>query len=386
MRTIPLVDLRAEYEWIREEVREQIDSVLESMELSLGENVFRLENEFAKYCRARAAIGVGSGTEALSLILKALDIGPGDEVITASHTFIATAEAIVLAGATPVFVDIDPTTYTIDPNKIEEAITEKTAAIMPVHLYGHPADMDAIRDIADRHGLRVIEDACQAHGSEYKGTKTGSLGDAAAFSFYCSKNLGAYGDGGMVVTNDRDIASAVRLLRNHGRASKDVHVVAGTTSRLDEIQAAILRVKLKHLERWNGMRRAWAAEYSRELAEEEEIQTPHERAYAYHTYHLYVVRTRRREALRSRLQKAGVSTGVHYPVPVHLQKPFMGYGGGEGSLPETETAAREVLSLPMYPALTVEQTRYVYQSIVDFFRTEKQRPQGQAATNVGGRR
>ena len=386
MRTIPLVDLKTEYEWVREEVLQQIHAALDGMEICLGENVYQFENEFASYCGVRHAVGVGSGTEALNLILRALDIGPGDEVITASHTFIATAEAIALSGARPVFVDIDPVTYTIDPDRLERAVTARTRAIMPVHLYGHPADNDPIMDVAHRHNLRLIEDACQAHGSEYKGIRAGAHGDAAAFSFYCSKNLGAYGDGGMVVTDNHDLATTIRLLRNHGRASKNQHVLVGTTSRLDEIQAAVLRVKLARLDQWNGMRRARAAEYSRGLADLADVETPLEKTYAYHNHHLYVIRTARRDALHSWLQKQGISAAVHYPVPIHLQEPFAHWGDGPGSLPQTERAAREVLSLPMYPGLTLDQISYICQAVRDFFRPRDKAPVRRSKRARAGRR
>lgn len=371
MTTIPLVDLREQLQPLKEEIMTEIGAVLDKMHLFLGENVCQLEREFADYCGTRFAVGVGSGTDALYLSLRAVGVGPGDEVITVANTFIATVEAIVQAGARPVFVDIDAETYTMDPAQVEAAITEKTKAILPVHLYGHPTDMDRIIAIAHKHGLRVIEDACQAHGAEYKGAKAGTIGDAGAFSFYCSKNLGAYGEGGMVVTRDREIATQVQILRDHGQSSKHQHTVMGTNSRLDEIQSAILRVKLRHLDEWNTMRRALATEYHRQLFGIEEIVRPAERPHAEHVYHLYVIRTPDRDGLSARLRKHNIDTGIHYPVPLHLQQAWLAAGYSNGSLPVTESASQEILSLPMYPELTVDQVHYICQTVKDYFRPQR---------------
>jgi dTDP-4-amino-4,6-dideoxygalactose transaminase len=371
MTTIPLVDLKEQFQPLKKEIMTEIEGVLDNMELFLGENVFQLESEFAKYCQTRFAVGVGSGTDALYLSLRAVGVGRGDEVITVANTFIATAEAIVQTGAQPVFVDIDADTYTIDATKVEAAITERTKAILPVHLYGYPADMDRIMAIARKHGLRVIEDACQAHGAEYKGVKVGTIGDAGAFSFYCSKNLGAYGEGGMVVTKDREIATQVQVLRDHGRNGKYQHAVMGTNSRLDELQSAILRVKLRHLDEWNTMRRALAAEYNRQLFGIEEIVRPTERPHAEHVYHLYVIRTPDREGLSTWLRKHNIATGVHYPIPIHLQQAWLAVGYSGGSLPITEASSQEILSLPMYPELTVDQVHYICQSVKDYFRPQR---------------
>jgi len=371
MTTIPLVDLKEQFQPLKKEIMTEIEGVLDNMELFLGENVFQLESEFAKYCGVRFAVGVGSGTDALYLSLRAVGVGRGDEVITVANTFIATAEAIVQTGAQPVFVDIDADTYTIDATKVEAAITERTKAILPVHLYGYPADMDRIMAIARKHGLRVIEDACQAHGAEYKGVKVGTIGDAGAFSFYCSKNLGAYGEGGMVVTKDREIATQVQVLRDHGRNGKYQHAVMGTNSRLDELQSAILRVKLRHLDEWNTMRRALAAEYNRQLFGIEEIVRPTERPHAEHVYHLYVIRTPDREGLSTWLRKHNIATGVHYPIPIHLQQAWLAVGYSGGSLPITEASSQEILSLPMYPELTVDQVHYICQSVKDYFRPQR---------------
>jgi len=371
MTSIPLVDLREQFQPLKKEIMTEIEGVLDNMELFLGENVFHLEREFADYCGVRFAVGVGSGTDALHLSLRAVGVGRDDEVITVANTFIATAEAIVQTGARPVFVDIDAETYTMDPTKVEAAITERTRAILPVHLYGHPADMDPIMAIARKHGLKVIEDACQAHGAEYKGVKMGTIGDAGAFSFYYSKNLGAYGEGGMVVTKDREIATQAQMLRDHGRNGKYQHTVMATNSRLDEIQSAILRVKLRHLDEWNTMRRALAAEYNSQLFGVEELVRPTERAYAEHVYHLYVVRTPDRDGLGAWLRRHNIATGVHYPIPIHLQQAWLAVGYSGGSLPVTESSSQEILSLPMYPELTVDQVHYISQSVKDYFRPQR---------------
>lgn len=363
---IPLVDLKKQYQPLKEEILERIAQVLEGMQLFLGENVQALEREFADVCGAQYAIGVSDGTTALHLILRACGIGPGDEVITVSHTFIATAEAIALAGARPVFVDIDPVTYTMDVDQIEANITRRTRAILPVHLYGQPADMDPILDIARTHGLKVIEDACQAHGARYKGRPTGSLGDAAAFSFYVSKNLGAYGEGGMVTTNDEDIARRVRMLRDHGSYRRYAHEDIGVNGRLDEIQAAILRVKLPHLRDWNEARRQHAAHYTSLLADTP-LVTPVEAPYSYHVYHLYVVRAPWRDELQAYLRQRDIATGIHYPVPCHLQRACRDFGYRRGELPVTERVAGEILSLPMYAELSDEDIGTIADVVRDFY-------------------
>jgi len=373
MTTIPLVDLKEQFQPLKKEIMAEIEGVLDKMQLFLGENVYQLEREFADYCGSRFAVGVGSGTDALYLSLRAVGVGLGDEVITVAHTFIATAEAIVQAGARPIFIDIDAETYTMDPAQVEAAITKRTKAILPVHLYGHPADMDRIMAIARKYGLRVIEDACQAHGAEYKGVKVGTIGDAGAFSFYCSKNLGAYGEGGMVVTRDREVATQVQILRDHGQSSKHQHSMMGTNSRLDELQSAILRVKLRHLDEWNTRRRALAADYSNHLFGIEEIVRPAERPHAEHVYHLYVIRTPDRDGLSARLRKHNIATGIHYPIPVHRQEAWLAAGYPNGSLPVTELASQEILSLPMYPELTVDQVHYICQSVKDYFRPQRMR-------------
>ena len=367
MTKIKLVDLHSQYEPLKEELLAEISNVLEGMQLFLGENTFRLEEEFAAFCQARYAIGVGSGTDALYLAMRACGVVAGDEVITVPNTFFATVEAIVMAGAKPLFVDIDPGTNNIDPALIEAAITPRTRAIVPVHLYGQPADMKPILKIARRHGLRVIEDACQAHGAEYDGRRVGGIGDAAAFSFYCAKNLGAYGEAGMVVTNDRQVATSVQMLRNHGSSERYHHTAYGVNSRMDEIQAAVLRVKLRHLDESNTRRRAWAFEYNRSLAELPEVTLPEELPYTQPVYHLFVINVRQRDGLRDWLKDRGIETGIHYPIPLHLQEACADLALGPGSFPHAEASAEQILSLPMYPELTIDQVSYVCQTIRDFY-------------------
>lgn len=351
---IPLVDLKAQYRPLKAEIERAWAEVLDSMHLFLGPNLRAFEHEFAEYCGVNHAIGVSDGTAALHLALRACDIGPGDEVITVANTFIATLEAICLVGAVPVFVDVDPVTYTMDITQIESRITPRTRAILPVHLYGQCADMDPILEIARKWNLYVIEDACQAHGAEYKGRKAGSMGTLAAFSFYFSKNLGAYGEGGMVTTQDAEIARRVRILRDHGSEKRYEHESLGLNGRLDELQAAALRIKLPCLDEWNNRRRENAAIYNTAL-EGCGVERPVELVGCRHVYHLYVIRTRDRDALRDHLTNRGIGTGIHYPIPCHLQPPYRKYGFGPGSLPVTEAAAGEILSLPMYAELTQEQ-------------------------------
>ncbi len=359
---IPLVDLRAEYEPLKDQIRESFDEILDSMYLFLGNNVQAFEQEFADFCGVNFAVGVGSGTEALHLALVALGIGDGDEVITVSHTFIATVAAISHVGARPVFVDIDRETYVMDVSQLESKITESTAAIVPVHLYGQPVDIDPLLKMAGRYELKVIEDGCQAHGAEYKGRPVGSLGDVGCFSFYFSKNLGAYGEAGMVVTNDAKLADTLRLLRNHGQESKYRHRIIGYNSRMDELQAAVLRIKLRRLAERNERRRQNAYLYN-SLLRGVDLITPREADYGRHVYHLYVVRARDRDGLRQRLGDRGIQTGIHYPVPSHLQDACLVYGYRVGDLPITEQVASQVLSLPMYPELKSEQIETVVQAV-----------------------
>ncbi len=349
--TIPLVDLRAQYEAIREDVDAAIARTLGSTAFILGREVEAFEKAFAKYCGAGFCVGCGNGTDAVALALQAVGVRPGDEVITVSHTFIASAEAITLAGARPVFVDVRADTLLMDVFKVEEAVTPRTRAILPVHLYGQIVDMDALLEIARSHGLKVVEDAAQAHGATYKGRRAGSLGDAAAFSFYPGKNLGAYGDAGAVVTNDPQIARRVSKARNHGRSTKYEHEFEGRNSRMDGIQGAILGMKLRHLDAWNAKRGELAAAYDRRLHDAPQIRSVSVHPDCQPAYHLYVVRVPCRDVVLQRLQTAGIQAGVHYPVPLHLQKAYGYLGMKQGDLPVTEAAAADVLSLPLYPEM-----------------------------------
>jgi dTDP-4-amino-4,6-dideoxygalactose transaminase len=372
MMKVPLLDLRAQYESLREETRAAVDRVLESQGFVLGADVRALEEEIAAYTGARHAIGCASGSDALLLALMALDVKAGDEVVTTPYSFFATAGSIARLGARPVFVDIEPRTYNIDVNRIEAAITERTRALLPVHLYGQCAEMDALASVAARHNLPMIEDAAQAIGAEDASRGAGSLGQIGCFSFYPTKNLGGAGDGGMLSTNDDRVAARLRSLRVHGEASKYHHREIGFNSRLDTLQAAVLRVKLPRLDAWSDARARHAARY-RELFTDagllEEIGLPFEREGARHIYNQYVVRVGagRRDALIKHLKSAGVGTEVYYPVPLHLQECFRYLGYQEGDFPEAERAARETLALPVYPELTQEQQRYVVESLRDFF-------------------
>ena len=362
---ISLVDLKKQYAPLKEEILSGIEQVLDGMHLFLGENVQKLEVEFAEFCGAAYGIGVSDGTAALNIIMRALDIGPGDEVITVSHTFIDTTEAIVLLGAKPVFVDIDPKTYLMDITQVESKITPRTKAILPVHLYGQLVDMDALHDIASRHGLKVIEDACQAHGAEYKGRKAGSLGDAAGFSFYYSKNLGGYGEGGFITTNNAELAATMRKIRDHGSGLRYHHDLIGFNGRLDEIQAVVLRAKLPHLAQWNERRRSLANQYN-ELLKKAPVVVPSTYSGSVPVYHLYVIRTPRRDELQDCLKNQGISTGIHYPIPVHLQTSMKYLGYGKGDLPITESICAEILSLPLYPEMTEPEMKYVADAIKIF--------------------
>jgi len=356
------VELKSQYLGMREEIDAAIRQVLEASWFILGEQGRRFEEEFAAYLGLPHSVGVGSGTEALHLALLALGIQPGDEVITTPVTAAATACAIRFANATPVFADVDARTLTLDPAAVESRITPRTRAIVPVHLYGHAADMDPLLALAQRHGLKIVEDCAQAHGTRYRGRLVGTLGDASAFSFYPSKNLGAYGDAGAVACRDAEPAKAVRMLRNYGEEERYYHTIEGFNSRLDEIQAAILRAKLPHLERWNEQRRAISAQYGH-LMQNLSVTLPTEADWSRHIYHLYVVRTADRDALRRHLADAGVGSQIHYPVPLHLQKAFAHLGQGPGSCPVAEEAADEILSLPLYPELTEAQIAHVVATV-----------------------
>jgi dTDP-4-amino-4,6-dideoxygalactose transaminase len=360
---IPFVDLKAQYTGIKDEVNAAIQGVLDTCQFTLGSEVAAFEEEFAKYCQAQYGIGVNTGTSALHLALLAAGIGKDDEVITVPFTFVATVAAIYYTGAKPVFVDIDPRTFTIDVKAIEGAITDKTKAIIPVHLYGQPADMDPILDIAKRHGLVVIEDAAQAHGAEYKGKRVGSLGDMGCFSFYPGKNLGAYGEGGMVVTSSPEYTRTIRMLRDWGAEQKYQHVLKGYNYRLEGIQGAILRVKLRHLEAWTEARRAAAAHYN-ELLSGSGVPTPEAMSYARHVYHVYAIRTQQRSEWQQALQAKGIQSGIHYPIPVHLLPAYADLGYSRGDFPHSEQAADEVLSLPMFAELSRAQCEEVSEAVM----------------------
>jgi dTDP-4-amino-4,6-dideoxygalactose transaminase len=372
---IPLVDLRAQYLSIKSEIDQAIQEVLDGTSFILGEMVKRFEQDFAEYCQAKYAVGVGNGTDALHLSLRACGVEKEDEVITVPNTFIATVEAITMAGARPAFVDINPKTYNMDPERLEEYIKlrlqdnrgkNKLKAVIPVHLFGQPAEMDSINEIAKRYGLKVIEDAAQAHGAEYRGKRVGSIGDVACFSFYPGKNLGAYGDGGAVVTNDEGIAKKVRMLRDHGRLKKYEHEFEGFNSRLDEIQAAILRVKLRRLDEWNESRRENAKLYNTSLQDVAAVAVPKVLEGILPVYHLYVIRVGKRDDLRNKLQEEGIATGIHYPIPLHLQPAYSYLGKGTGAFPRAEDTAEGILSLPMFPELTKQQQEYVIEKIKKF--------------------
>lgn len=359
---VPLVDLYAQYLSIKPDVDTAIERTIARSAFIGGEELRSFESEFAKYCEAAACVGVGNGTDALYLTLRALGIGAGDEVITVAHTFTATAEAISSIGARPVFVDIKPDTMLMDPDLIESAITPRTRAIIPVHIYGQPCEMDRIMEIARRHGLKVIEDAAQAHGARWRGRRVGSIGDVACFSFFPGKNLGAYGDAGGVVSRDEDLIRRIRMLANHGRMDKYVHQIEGVNSRLDNLQAAILRVKLRRLDIWNAARERHAQRYCEILSNcgvilpvvHPEVET---------VWHLFVIKVQDRDRLQAELNERGIAAGVHYPVPLHRQPAYQHLGIPEGALPVTEQVAPHILSLPMYPELTEDQIAAVGKAV-----------------------
>lgn len=360
---IPFLDLKEQYASIKDEIDAAVLHVLASAQYVLGEEVAQFEREFAAYCSTEHAVAVNSGTSALHLALLALGIGPGDEVITVPFTFVATVSAICYTGAQPVFVDVEPVTLTMDAAKLEAAITSRTKAIIPVHLYGQMADMDAIKAVADFHGVPVIEDACQAHGAEYKGRPAGSIGVSGCFSFYPGKNLGACGEGGIVVTSNDSHARTVRMLRDWGQERRYHHVLKGFNYRMDGIQGAILRVKLRHLNNWTQSRRAHAARYSALLAGSNDVRAPLEAADRRHVYHIYAIQSRDREYLQRALAIQGIQFGLHYPIPVHLQKAHADLGYAPGDFPRSESAARSVLSLPIYPEMTTRQIEEVASAV-----------------------
>lgn len=367
--TIPLVDLRAQYVAIRADIDSAIQNVIDTTSFVMGPAVRQFEEAFAAFCGVTHGIGVSNGTAAIELALRVVGVGPGDEVITAAHTFIATAEAISNVGAKPVFVDIDPTTYTLAPAAVAAAITPATRALLPVHLYGQPANMTALMQLAHQHNLIVIEDAAQAHGATWQGKAAGGLADIACFSFYPGKNLGAYGDAGAVMTNNAAFAEQVRLLRNHGRRSKYVHDLVGANERIDTLQAAILGAKLPYLAEWTAKRQALAARYHSLLADAE-IVLPTVAAEATSAWHLYVIRTPQRDQLLSFLKEHGVEAGIHYPVPLHLQPAYANLGYQRGDLPVTETVADTCLSLPIYPEMTEAQQDRVAE-LIHIFLSQK---------------
>jgi dTDP-4-amino-4,6-dideoxygalactose transaminase len=363
---IPVFDLKRQMRQIRPEIDKSIKEVLDSGSYILGKNVSAFEQEFAQYCGAGYAMGAASGTDALKIALEACGIKKGDEVITTPFTFLATSEAIYSIGAKIVFADIDLVSYNIDPREIEKKITGKTRAVICVHLYGQPCNMDAITSLARKYNLKLIEDCAQAAGAEYKGKKAGTFGDAGCFSFYPTKNLGAYGDGGIIITDNKQIEAAVRVLSLHGSKSKYEHVIHGYNSRLDELQAAILRTKLKYLDKWNEGRRENAAYYNKKLSALEEgelIVLPKEQKNTKHVCHLYVLRVKKRDALMKSLKLRGIGTSFHYPIPLHLQEVYKESGYCYGDFPFAELAAKEVVSLPLYPELNKKEIDYITDAV-----------------------
>lgn len=366
---VPFTDLAQQHKSLYDELVNVFTTSISHAAFIGGDNVTAFEKDFANYCGTDYCIGVSSGTDALRFALIACGIKHGDEVITVPNTFIATTEAISQAGAKPVFIDVDPMTSNISTKNIEKYITENTKAIVPVHLYGQPADMDPILAIAKRYGLKVIEDACQAHGAKYKGQRAGSLGDAGCFSFYPGKNLGACGEGGAVTTNDPELAKKIRLLRNHGQSQKYIHEIEGYNGRLDAIQAGILRIKLQRLEKWNAGRRQAAQWYTELLAGTPQITTPTVAEYAESVFHLYVVHADQRDALLAYLARQGITCGLHYPKPLHLQQAYAALGYAPGDFPVSERLASRLLSLPLFPELTRQQAEYVTEQIKTFYRS-----------------
>ncbi len=369
---IPILDSKRQYAKIGKEIEKEVLEVLASGSYILGKHNKAFQEEFANFVGTKYSVGLNSGTDALHLALRALDIGKGDEVITTAFTFVATASAIGLAGATPVFVEINPDTFNIDADKIEAAITPKTKAIIPVHLYGQPAEMDKIMDIAKRHNLKVVEDCCQAIGAEYKGQKVGSFGDFGCFSFYPTKNLGGMGDGGMITCNDEKLFNRVIALRNHGGAIRYYHDELGVNSRLDEIQAAILRVKMPYVNEWNAKRRENAYRYNEMFKKYPQVITPKEAENSYCVYHQYTIRIENRDQVHKMLQERGIGAMIYYPVPLHLQKLHKELGYKEGDLPLTEKDTKMVMSLPMFPEITPEEQQTVVDTVIECLELTKQ--------------
>ena len=365
---IPFVDLKSQYASIKDEIDTAISEVISKTAFVGGPYLQAFEEEFASYCGAKHCVGVGNGTDAIFVALRAIGIGPGDEVITAANSFVATSEAITMAGGKVVFVDVDPVTYNMDVGQLEGKITPSTRAIIPVHLYGQPADMDPILELAQKHNLKVIEDAAQAHGADYRGRRIGSIGDVGCFSFYPGKNLGAYGDGGALVTDDEEVANVARMFANHGRADKFGHKFEGVNSRLDGIQSAILSVKLKHLDSWSQMRRENAYLYN-ELLAGTDVTTPVEIDNVKAVYHLYVIRVdaEKRSAFQDHLKSKGVGNGIHYPIALPNLKAYDYLGHSEDDFPVSTMASGQIVSLPMFPELTEEQISYAVDQIKEFF-------------------
>ena len=368
---IPLVDLRAQYKSIKKEVDLAIKNVLKKADFVLGEEVEKFEKEFAAFCGVKYAVGLDTGLSSLELGMRALGIGPGDEVLTPANSFIASSSAISFTGAKPILADCDKKTYNIDIDDAEKRITKRTKAIMPVHLYGQMSDMERVAAFAKKHSLLIIEDACQAHGAKFRNKRAGSFGDFAAFSFYPGKNLGAYGDGGMFATDSKRLFKKIKMMRNYGRKNhnKYLHFDLAWNRRLDTMQAAILRVKLKHLEKWNNLRRKHAYLYN-ELVKDLDVVTPFEMNKCMHIYHVYSIRTKKRDKLKEELEKKGISTGVHYPIPIHLQPAYKALGYKQGDFPVTEKYAREILSLPMFPELKESQIKFIARQIKLFKKQE----------------
>jgi dTDP-4-amino-4,6-dideoxygalactose transaminase len=366
MSDIALVDLRLQYQELKDVIDHALRNVIESADFILGSEVKEFEREFSDFLRVKHCVGVASGTDALIMVLKSLGIGPGDEVIVPANSFVATAFAVSLVGARPVFADVKEDDYTIDPDQVESLISPQSRTVIPVHIYGQAAEMERLLDISHRHNLWIIEDACQAHGAYYKGERVGSFGIASAFSFYPGKNLGCFGDGGLVASNDIEIAHSVRMLRNYGQIEKYHHELIGHNSRLDTLQAAVLRIKLHHLDLWNKSRRKIADLYREALCNIPVI-LPHCRPEAEHAYHLFVIRTEHRDSLMEYLHSKGIRAGIHYPVPLHLQKPYRELGYTAGQFPVSEKVCSEVLSLPIYPEMTEVQVALVAQAVKDFF-------------------
>ena len=363
---VPFLDLKIQYESIRDEVASALQQVLDNTAFAGGPFVEKFEKEFASFCQCDFAVGVGSGTAALWIALLSLGIGQGDEVITTPNTFIATAEAISFCGAKPVFVDVDEQTYNMNPELLEDAITPRTKAVIPVHLYGQTANMEPIMEIARKHGLSIIEDACQAHGAEYRGRRAGSMGEAGCFSFYPGKNLGAYGEAGAIVTNNAELAEKMRMFRDHGQPKKYYHSIIGWNARMDGFQGAVLSLKLKHLPTWNDMRRKNAQLYDNLLADVKGVTTCKEADYARHVYHIYAVRTEGRDALIGALAEKNIFCGIHYAVPIHLQEAYKHLGYEKGDFPVAEKCSEELVSLPMFAELSREQLEKVVNEIKNF--------------------